>query len=72
MESSSDDDYPTFVLEDKEYLTVPQLVNDNCAMCIGGSSINCHALPGCRGVVFIEREQLPEYHVRYLAARWTS
>lgn len=42
------------------------------AVVLGGQNINCHALPGCARVVFIKRGQLPEYHVRYLAAKWTS
>lgn len=65
------EDYPTIKHENKKYLMVPQLANDNCAMCVGKHR-DCRELPRCVGVIFIKRSQLPEYHVRYLAERWAS
>ena len=57
----------------KDYITVRQFKGDVCEMCIaynkGEQHIDCNDLPDCAGFVFIRPEDLPEYHVRFLADR---
>ena len=59
----------------KDYIKVRQFKHAHpCQMCVAHNDGNediapCTDLPDCTGSIFVRPEDLPEYHVRFIADR---